>query len=237
MRNPQYPQMDQGFSQRRAPSDASTAALGAPAQRDDARNRPTGPAGFWLRLTSSGWKYPPRTFAEREFTRRSQLASWLFLGLLVAGLVFLSAGQTDIPTLIAIVGAILSVIVACALNRFGQVTAAALIVIAVLMVAILGADLSAPGGQLSPDYLASYDLLVLPMLVAAALLSPIVAFVLVIINSALIIVDFFFLQTQSPALAQEVAVDGIGLLLGRPIGLEVATAAIVYLLVRGERSR
>lgn len=233
MRNPQYPQFDQDQRQRRAESDASTATLGSPAQRDGARNRPTGLTGLWLRLTSSGWQYPPRTFAEREFTRRSQLASWLFLGLLVAGLVFLSAGQTDIPTLIAIVGAILSVLVACVLNRFGRVTAAALIVIAVLLVAIFGADLSAPGGQLAPDYLASYDLLVIPILVAAALLPPIVAFVLVIINSGLIIVDFFFLQTQSPTLAQEVSADGIGLLLGRPIGLEVATAAIVYLLVRG----
>ena len=232
MRYPQNPQGNQ--SQRRAVNTqtASTQSVG-PQQRGGWSGAPVGIAGIWLRLTSSGWQRPPQTFAERDFVRRSQLASWLFLGLLVAGVIFLSAGQTDIPTLIAIIGAILSVVVACILNRFGQVTIAALIVIAVLMAAIFGADLSAPGGQLAPDYLASYDLLVLPVLVAAALLPPIVTFILVGVNSALIIVDFLALQTYSPDLAQEISADGLGLLLGRPIGLEVATAAIVFLLVRG----
>jgi len=232
MRYPQQPYEEQ--SQRRTVNSHTASTPRVEGQQPgDWSGAPRGLPGVWLRLTSSGWQRQPHTFAERDFVRRSQLASWLFLGLLVAGLIFLSAGQTDIPTLIAIVGAILSVVVACILNRFGQVTIAAIIVIGVLTAAILGADLSAPLGQLAPDYLASYDLLVIPVLVAAALMPPIVAFILVGVNSALIIVDFLVLQTYTPALAEEVSADGLGLLLGRPIGLEVATAVIVYLLVRG----
>ncbi|MGO8949074.1 MAG: hypothetical protein ACLQUY_15795 [Ktedonobacterales bacterium] len=191
------------------------------------------PLAWWLRLTSSGWQHPPESFAESELARRSRLASLIFLGLLITGAVFLTAGAEDIPTLLAILAGILGVIIACILNRLGQVWAAGLIVTMVVILAVFGAILSAPGGQLAPDYLPSYDILVLSVVVAGSLLTPAAAFYVAVFNSAAIAVDFLVLQPHSPDLATEINQDGLGLLLGRPIGLEIAVAVVAYLWVSG----
>ena len=191
------------------------------------------PITWWLHLTSTGWQHPPANLAESERTRRSRLASFLFLGLLITGAIFLSAGAGDIPTLLAILGGMLGIVIACILNRLGWVGVAGLIATAVLIVAIFGAILSAPGGQLAPDYLPSYDILVLAVVVAGSLLTPAAAFYIALFNSAAIAVDFLVVQSHTADLTAEINQDGIGLLLGRPIGLEIAVAVVAYLWVSG----
>ena len=79
-------------------------------------------------MTSSGWQHPPANFAESERARRSRLASLIFLGFFLAGFAFLAAGTGDVPTFLAIVGALCGVAVACLLNRLGFVVVAGAIV-------------------------------------------------------------------------------------------------------------
>jgi hypothetical protein len=191
------------------------------------------PLTWWLHLTSTGWQHPPVNFAESELARRSRLASLLFLGLLITGGIFLTAGAGDIPTLLAILGGMLGVVIACILNRLGLVWGAGIIATLVLIAAVFGAVLSAPGGQLAPDYLPAYDILVLAVVVAGSLLTPSAAFYVAIVNSAAIAVDFLVLQSHSSDLTAEINQDGIGLLLGRPIGLEIAVAVVAFLWVSG----
>jgi hypothetical protein len=198
-----------------------------------APRRTFGPLDWWLHLTSSGWQHPPVNFAESERARRSRLASLIFLGFLVAGCVFLAAGTNDVPTFLAIAGAMFGVVVACLLNRLGFVVVAGTIVPIVLVVAAFGALLSAPDSVLTPDYLPTYDILVLAVVVTGSLLTPAAAFYMAIINSVLIAVDFLALQPHSADLTTEINQDGLGLLLGRPIGLEIAVAVVAYLWVSG----
>ena len=156
------------------------------------------PLTWWLHLTSTGWQTPPRSFAETERARRSRLASLIFLGFLIAGFAFLAAGTGDVPTFLAIVGAMFGVAIACLLNRLGFVAVAAIIVPLVLMAAVFGALLSAPDGQLTPDYVPTYDVLVLAVVVAGSLLTPAAAFYMAIINSVAIALDFLVLQPGWP---------------------------------------
>jgi hypothetical protein len=170
---------------------------------------------------------------ESERARRSRLASFILLGLLVTGGIFLSAGAGDIPTLLAILGGMTGVIIALIFNRVGLITVAGLLTTAVLIVAVFSAILSAPGGQLSPDYLPSYDILVLAVVVAGSLLNPAAAFFVALFNSAAIAADFLVLQPHTADLTTELNQDGLGLLLGRPIGLEIFVAVVAYLWVSG----
>jgi hypothetical protein len=184
-------------------------------------------------LTSSGWQHPPTNFAESERARRSRLASLVFLGFFVAGIAFLAAGTSDVPTFLAIVGVLCGLAVACFLNRLGFVAVAATIVPLVLVLAAFSALLSAPDRVITPDYLPTYDVLVLAVVVAGSLLTPAAAFYMAVINSVLIAVDFLVIQPHSADLTAEINQDGLGLLLGRPIGLEIAVAVVAYLWVSG----
>jgi hypothetical protein len=215
------------------PSPQDQAPAYIPALPTAETSRPSGPLGWWLRLTSSGWQHPPRTIAESERARRSRLASFILLGLLVTGGIFLTAGAEDIPTFLAILGGIAGVLVACIVNRLGFVTVAGLLTTVVIIVAAFSAILSSPGGKLSPDYVPSYDILVLAVVVAGSVLNPAAAFFVALFNSAAIAADFLVLQQHTADLTTEINQDGLGLLLGRPIGLEIFVAVVAYLWVSG----
>jgi hypothetical protein len=155
------------------------------------------------------------------------------LGLLVTGGIFLTAGAEDIPTFLAILGGMAGVVIACFFNRLGFVTVAGLLTTVVIIVASFSAILSSPGGLLSPDYVPSYDILVLAVVVAGSLLNPAAAFLVALFNSAAIAADFLVLQPHTADLTTEINQDGLGLMLGRPIGLEIFVAVVAYLWVSG----
>ena len=87
--------------------------------------------------------------------------------------------------------------------------------------------------MITPDYLPAYDILVLAVVVAGSLLSPAAAFYVAILNSVAIAVDFLVIQPPTSDLTAEINQDGLGLLLGRPIGLEIAVAVVAFLWVSG----
>lgn len=191
----------------------------------------------WLRLTSSGWNTPQSHVHERERVRRSQLTSWIILGLLVADILLLPLGlgagaQT---TLIAVAVAGVGIVVAAVLNRLGFVTGAGALLIVLIMGAVLGAITGNPGGLDVID-LPALDLLVIATIVAASILPPASAFAVAGVNIILIGLDFE-LQSHTLALSHQLATFGLIGILSRPIALQVITATVAYLWVRGAQEQ
>jgi hypothetical protein len=195
---------------------------------------------WWLRLTSYGWDQPAKSLPERELIRRSQLASWILAGLLIVDIVLLPIGfsdpRSDPGTLIAVLVAAACAVLAAFLNRQGQVTMVAILLILVICGAILGSDIAEPGG-IATDTLPDYDLLVMAVVVAASLLPPISAFAVAGLTSMLICLDFL-LQPHALDLQQDLAsypdaLSGAVTLLARPIALQILVATVAFLWVRG----
>lgn len=186
---------------------------------------------WWLRLTSSGWDRPQVDVHQREVARRSRLASWIILGLIIMLLALLPAGSSDMPTLVAIVFAFLGVLVAAVLNRAGLVTVAGSLLVVLVILGVMGAIVSATPG-LDTIYLPAYDLLAIGVIIGASILPRIAAFVIAFINVAVIVVDFSA-QRHTGDLVTQIHNDGVLAILARPIALQVIIATVAYLWVRG----
>ncbi len=186
---------------------------------------------WWLRLTSSGWEGPQATIEERERVRRSRLASWIILGLLIVALVLVPAALTDMPTLEALAAVIIGILLAALLNRTGHVTLAGSLLVALVVGADLGAVVSATPG-LDTIYLPAYDLLAIAVLIGVSILPRGAAFAIAAINIAAIVADFY-LQPKVGDLAHQYQQEGALSLLARPIALQIIVAAVAYLWVRG----
>lgn len=186
---------------------------------------------LWLRLTSSGWDRQQVNVHQRELARRSRLASWIILGLLIMLAALIPAGSTDMPTLVSIVFGFLGVIVAAILNRAGMVTVAGSLLVLLLIVGVMGAVTGAKTG-LDTIYLPAYDLLAIAVIIGASILPRIAAFVIAFVNVALIGLDFT-VQRHTGDLVNQIHSDGVLAILARPIALQVIIATVAYLWVRG----
>jgi hypothetical protein len=120
--------------------------------------------------------------------------------------------------------------VASLLNRLGASTAAGWVLVLVLVFAIIGAVAGSP--KLDYIYLPAFDLLAIPVMVAALVLPLRWVWVVSVIGAALIAVDMFVQprSTIPTSLASFVAQYGIYVLALRPIILVVVTAILVFLL-------
>ena len=186
---------------------------------------------IWLRLTSNAWREPQETIRQRERARRNTLASWIVLGLLAMVLLLVPAGLADPTTLMAILVAGAGIIAAAALNRFGQTTAAGVLLVALVMGAIIGAVTGTPGGLPLVD-MPAYDLMVIAIVIGASILSSGSAFIIAAVNVILIVLDFN-LQAYAPDLGRQLASSGVLGMLARPVALQVIIATVAFLWVRG----
>ncbi|MBF6591292.1 MAG: hypothetical protein IVW57_12305 [Ktedonobacterales bacterium] len=191
---------------------------------------------WWLRLTSSGWDKPQTSIEQRELVRRSRLASWIILGLLVADVVLIAAGAGDMATLISVLAFGVGLLLVAALNRAGLVAVAGVLLIGLICLAVIGAVASDPRG-LTLDALPAYDLLTVAVVVGASVLPSAFAFGVAGLNVALISLDFF-LQPHAPSLVTEYGqypspTAAALALLARPIALQIVLAVVAYLWVRG----
>lgn len=186
---------------------------------------------IWLRLTSNAWREPQETIGQRERARRNTLAAWVVLGLLVMDMLLLPAGLADPTTLTAILVAALGIVIAAVLNRFGQTTAAGVLLVLLVLGAIMGAVTGTPGGLPLVD-MPAYDLMVIAIVIGASILSSGAAFVIAAANIILIVLDFN-LQTYAPDLKAQVAYSGILGMLARPVALQMIIATVAFLWVRG----
>lgn len=186
---------------------------------------------WWVRVTSVGWDMPRQSRLRREMTRRSELASWIVLGLLVFDVILLPAGLHDRATLIAQVGLALGCVIAIFGNQRGWVTATGCVLVALIDGGVIFSVLGASNG-LQTVYLPAYDLLVIPVMVAATILGRRAAFVVAGVNSCLICLDLFF-QPAFGDLAQLERQNGPVPFAVRPIALQIVVATLAYLWVRG----
>ena len=211
------------------PFSARTAGASAPSS-------PPRVPGWWLRVTSYGWDRPAKHLAERELIRRSQLASWVILTLLIVDAILLPVGFSDPSTLVAVLVGAAGFALAAYLNRRGHVSLAGGFLIVLICAAILGAIVSQPAGLLL-DLMPTYDLFVMAVLVAASILPRRSAFVVAAITSLLICLDYF-LQPHAADLQRDLATfpsvaAGDVTLLARPIALQLLVATVAFLWVRG----
>lgn len=189
----------------------------------------------WLRWTSYRGTNEPPTIERREHIRRSQLMSWILLGLLVSAIVLLPLGFSNLPTLDAVVAAIVAFLLALILNRGGHTMLAGLLVILALDGGILFGNISQPGG-LPLDALPAFDLLSVTVIIGATVLPRGTAFAIAMFNSILILGNYL-LQPHGPDLIADARYYGgatastIALLV-RPIALEIIVAVVAYLWVR-----
>src|SRR5216684_3788896 len=78
-------------------------------------------ANWWLRMTSAGWDKPQETIEQRESTRRSQLLSWILLGMLSGLIAFIPTVFTSLPALVTMLIAAIVLLITIWLNRRGLI--------------------------------------------------------------------------------------------------------------------
>lgn len=187
--------------------------------------------GWWHRRTALPEAPAAAPFAERDRVRRSQLASTIILGFMVSELLILPVGFFDTATLYAILGALASSGLALLLNRAGRITAVGILLVVVTDMALLGATLGAPHGQLDAIYMPLFDLMVLSELIAVSILPPASVFAVALANSALVVLDVHF-QPATPAFGAVLGTpDGYTWII-RPIVLQIVVALVAFLWVR-----
>lgn len=192
---------------------------------------------WWLRMTSTGWDKAQETIEEREKARRSKLMSWILLGILIALLLFIPATLSDIASAFSVSGAVLGVIVIIFLNRTGYVIAAGILLILVASIATVSVIIWSPDREIHLIYLPAYDFLVIPIILGASILPRYSAFLIALLNIAIIYIDMLT-QSKSQDLTNAILAygsSGLGTLVitGRPVALLILTATIAYLWARG----
>ncbi len=154
-----------------------------------------GIVGWWLNLTA-----PPRpagilVLAERERIRKAELTSYGILAVFAFLLIVVSYTLTVPSVRIAISVMAVGLCIAALLNRSGWTRTAAYLVPLLLMVMMMLAIVVATGG-LSLGWITSYDLLAIPILLAAITLDQRAPWILALLAVAFILLDFF-LQPHS----------------------------------------
>lgn len=198
--------------------------------------RPPQRTPWWLRVASASPRIPQHTIAERELARRSDLIAWLSLGLLIATLSLSLIALDDVQALLALAGIVLGLALAIAANRAGLVTVAGILVICFIAGGIWAYMLASPLG-LTMGQLPNYDLLAVTVVVAASVLPRASAFIVAVVNCAMIIADYL-LRPHNANVAADAALYSSATqqtisLLVRPIVLNLLLAVVAYLWVRG----
>jgi hypothetical protein len=173
---------------------------------------------------------------QREQARRSRLASWILLGLFIGMLILspLAIGDTRSQLILGLW--IVGLVGATVLNRRGWVTAAGVVLVALLSGGILFANLASPIG-LTMGELPNFDAYVVSVVLAATLLPRLLTFLVAAANTLLIVANYLFQPhnaniTQDAALYSSETVQTLSLLV-RPIALQLVLAVVAYLWVRG----
>lgn len=185
----------------------------------------------WLLLTGPGDDTPQTTIKERAQLGRARATSAVIFGLLLFALLALPLGLQDPThaTLVADVILFVAIFLASALNRLGATTPAGWVLVLVLLLAIMGAIVGSP--KLDFIYLPGFDLLAIPVMVAALVLPLGWVWVVGIAGAALIAADIFLQpRSSTPAsLNGFVALNGVIPLMLRPILLVLVAAILLFL--------
>jgi hypothetical protein len=191
---------------------------------------------WWMRTFTWGWDRPRVTLDERERSRRSQLTSFIIAGLMVVAILLLALGINDPSSLFADLALIVGLLIALVLNRAGHVTAAGWLIVALVCGGVIGALVTQPTG-LTVDALPGFDLLLIPLVVAAFVLPRSAVLWVGAINIA-IITSIYLLMPRAVDMQQLIdfydGETGAALaLLSRPLALQIIVGIVAYLARRG----
>jgi len=247
MEYPQYPPPQQPASPYGSPG-ATRARASSPLADEQ---MPTGAPyairrpPLWLRMV--GWQsgVPLRSTRDQDRQRRSTNLAWTILGLFVVDALLIIAGLGDPATEAAVAGGAATLLAAALLNRAGFVSAAGWTVILLADVLIVFTLIftvpqetgKATIGTLSMANMPGYDFYLISLVVAAAVLRPRWIWVVMALNSTIILADYF-LQPHAGELVTLEYLDGGALwgglsLVARPVALQVLIATVSYLATTG----
>jgi large-conductance mechanosensitive channel len=189
---------------------------------------------WWYALTAPPEPGPQAAADVRDTARRARLASVILLGLFAVLVPAIPIALSDFPTLLITLVVGVACLACVLLNRSGNVNAVGYLLTLALIGGIAFLIINEPQGQLDFYYIPIYDLLIMPLLVAAATLPPVNMFIVAVINGLFIVLDLF-LQPHAANFAffdphGAITSDGYGVLL-RPVLLQVLVAIVLYLLV------
>ena len=186
---------------------------------------------WWLRFTSVPQDPNDSSFVARERVRRSRLASWLILGIMVFDLLLIPLSIGSTGTVAAIGAAFIGLVIAAICNHAGWVTFTGIFLVIVITGAVFASIITEPNGLTMFD-LPGYDVLTVTVVVAASILPAISAFFVAFINAVLVVLDFAVQPHAADIVANTQLYGAVGLL-ARPVALLFIVAIVGYLWVRG----
>lgn len=186
---------------------------------------------WWLHMTSMN----PRgrlqeTIEQREVMRRSQLLSWILLGLFIILLLFVPAAFTSSAAALLEIVAVFGLCLIAWFNRQGWVTLAGTLLVLLTIGATLGVVIGSPDGKVHLIDLPSYDFLSVTVVIGASILPRLSAFIIALLDIALLYGDML-VQPQGADLQNAIYQHGLPAMLGRPSAIVLITAVISYLWV------
>lgn len=213
------------------------------AQRAAASSRPGVPDSYTLHQRSPGviglfyfgWDRDEQTIEDVELFARSRRTGILVVGLICALLIFSVLAFRDPPTAFTLIVVAVLVLIAGLLNRASYVSACGWLLVVVTLSAVIGgihaSELGLSAGKLDTVYMSTYDLLALPVVIAATTLRSRWILVVGAVAMAAFLGDFFYLEQPTGDLVRWLTFEGPVPLLARTIGLLIMVSLTAYLYV------
>lgn len=187
---------------------------------------------WWYRIASPPRPSSQASFKERELFRRGRTGSQILLALYALLLISIPAGITGRNTslITIIIGSMLALILATALNRMGMVNAAGLMVVATAIAYPTLNIMTTPGG-LDMLILPLFGLLILPLVCSVSFLPEWWVFPVVLTNCLFTLYALLY-APQTGELTAVLQIDFAGII--TPILLvQLVVAVVAYLWVHG----
>ncbi len=187
---------------------------------------------WWYRLSCLPEPSPSAPLAQREIYRRARLVSLFIFLMQLFVITSLPAGFSGTNPLLAIVllFAFVANVIAMVCNRNGLVTIAGLLVVFNVEISIGTNIITTPHG-LSLSVMPLFDILVIPLVLAASLLPTGFVFLFAALNSIFAVAGTLLLP-HSPDLATALKTSAFGLV-SLPIFIQIILAIIAFFWVRG----
>ena len=187
---------------------------------------------WWYRLSCLPEPATSAPLAQRELYRRARLVSLFIFLMQVFVITSLPAGFSGTNPFLAVVliFAFIANVAAMVCNRTGLVTIAGLLVVFNVELSISTNIITTPHG-LSLTAVPLFDILVIPLVLAASLLPTGFVFLFAALNSAFVILGMFFLP-HTPDLTAALKTSTFGLV-SLPVFIQIILAVIAFFWVRG----